>query len=78
MPQTLYSKMNNKILNFCIVLQWLSFGNYWRAAAKIRAGNIPLITMVQSTEEAVRAAAEGADLVVAQVRQLKCIQPFEI
>lgn len=51
-----------------LYLQWLSFGDYWEAAAKVKADNIPLVIMVQSTEEAVKAAAEGADAIVAQVR----------
>jgi NAD(P)H-dependent flavin oxidoreductase YrpB (nitropropane dioxygenase family) len=48
-------------------MQWLSFGDYADAAAKVKQAGIPVIIMVQSVEEAVKAAALGADAVVAQV-----------
>ena len=48
-------------------MQWLSFGDYAKAADKVKQAGIPLIIMVQSVEEAVKAAALGADAVVAQV-----------
>ena len=48
-------------------MQWLSFGDYADAAAKVKQAGVPLIIMVQSVEEAVKAAALGADAVVAQV-----------
>lgn len=49
-------------------VQWTSFGNYSAAASKINEAGVPLMVMVQSVEEAVRAAAVGAAAIVAQVR----------
>ena len=49
-------------------VQWTSFGNYSAAASKIKEAGVPLMVMVQSVEEAVRAAAVGAAAIVAQVR----------
>ena len=51
----------------CSGLQWISFGDYQEAAAKIKKSSIPLIIMVQSVEEALKAGALDADAVVAQV-----------
>ncbi len=48
-------------------LQWISFGDYQEAAAKIKKSSIPLMIMVQSVEEALKAGDLDADAIVAQV-----------
>ena len=48
-------------------LQWITFGDYTEAISKIKESGIPIMVMVQSVEEAVKAAARGASAIVAQV-----------
>ena len=47
--------------------QWITFGDYRETVSKIKDAGIPVMVMVQSVEEAVKAAALGASAVVAQV-----------
>ena len=47
--------------------QWFSFGDYSDAARKVKDAKVPLIIMVQSVLEALKAAGLGADAIVAQV-----------
>ena len=50
------------------LVQWLAFGDFEQAAARVKhAGIITLVIMVRSVEEARKAAAAGADIIVAQV-----------
>jgi hypothetical protein len=51
----------------CHCLQWISFGDYTEMAQRVKAAGIKLIVQVQTTEEALQAAAVGADAIVAQV-----------
>ena len=47
--------------------QWVAFCNIDALAARVTAGGIPLVVMVQTAQQAVHAAELGADAVVAQV-----------
>ena len=49
------------------LVQWLAFGDFEQAAARVKQAGIPLVIMVRSVDEARKAAAVGADIVVAQV-----------
>ncbi len=48
-------------------LQWITFGDYTEPIRKIKDAGIPIMVMVQSVEEAVKAAELGASAIVAQV-----------
>ena len=56
-------------LNSLPELQWITFGDYAEAMSKIKEAGIPIMVMVQSVEEAVKAAGLGASAIVAQVMQ---------
>ena len=58
-----------------IFLQWITFGDYTEAISKIKESGIPIMVMVQSVEEAVKAAARGASAIVAQVICSMCRHP---
>ena len=48
-------------------LQWITFGDYTEPIRKIKDAGIPIMVMVQSVEEAIKAAELGASAIVAQV-----------
>ena len=53
-------------------MQWLAFGDFEQAAARVKHAGIPLVIMIRSVDEARKAAALGADIVVAQVPISNC------
>ena len=60
------------------LMQWISFGDYTEAVSRIKEAGIPVMVMVQSVEEAVRAASLGASAVVAQVDYSHYHQPMSL
>ncbi len=57
-------------------LQWIMFGDYTEPIKKIKDADIPIIVVVESVEEAVKAAELGASAVVAQVDDPCFIVPY--
>ena len=60
------------------LMQWISFGDYTEAVSRVREAGIPVMVMVQSVEEAVKAASLGASAVVAQVDYSHYHQPMSL